>query len=260
MTVRVLSFMAHPDDSEILVGGTLFRLKCSGWEVGIATMTAGDCGSATLSRAEISGIRLEEARSAASCLDAAYFCAGLNDAEVFANAENLRRVVEVMRNFAPDVVLAHSPADYMVDHEEASRLVRAAAFAAAIPLYQTGASPAASAGRATPALYYADPVEGIDPMGSRIIPQFYVDISDQMESKREILSRHQSQRDWLRKHHGVDEYLDSMMEWAERSGHECGARYAEGFRQHLGHGYPHDPLVQSVLSPFIRMAHRRDAE
>jgi hypothetical protein len=44
--------MAHPDDAEILVGGTLFHLKELGWELGILTMTAWakgfgrECGSA----------------------------------------------------------------------------------------------------------------------------------------------------------------------------------------------------------------------
>lgn len=250
--MRVLSFMAHPDDSEILVGGSLFQLKSVGWAVGIATMTAGDCGSATYSREEISKIRLHEAEDAAAYLGASYSCAGLNDVEVFASAENLRRVVEVMRAFDPDVVITHSPTDYMLDHEEASRLVRAAAFAIAIPLYKTKDSPEAAV-RATPTLYYADPVEGIDTMGNRIPPQFYVDISNQMEHKREMLSRHKSQRDWLRKHHGVDEYLDRMTGWGEQYGRECGARYAEGLRQHLGHGYPHEPLIQSALSSFIRL-------
>jgi len=46
---RLLAVMAHPDDAEILVGGTLFHLKALGWELGILTMTAGDCGSVTTS-------------------------------------------------------------------------------------------------------------------------------------------------------------------------------------------------------------------
>lgn len=250
--MRLLSFMAHPDDSEILAGGTLFHLKSLDWEIGIATMTAGDCGSATCSREEISRIRLHEASDAAAYLGAGYSCAGLDDAGVFADAENLRLVVEVMRAFDPDVVITHSPVDYMIDHEETSRLVRAAAFAIAIPLYETRSVPAAPPARATPALYYADPVEGTDTMGNRIFPHFYVDIAHQMESKREMLSRHKSQRDWLREHHGVDEYLDRMTGWAEQYGRECGIRYAEGFRQHLGHAYPHEALIQSALSPFIR--------
>ena len=44
---RVLAFMAHPDDAEILCAGTLIRLAQSGWEVHVATVAAGDCGSAT---------------------------------------------------------------------------------------------------------------------------------------------------------------------------------------------------------------------
>ncbi len=250
---RVLSFMAHPDDTEILAGGTLFLLKLHGCEIGIATMTAGDCGSSTLSRDEISRIRLLEARDAAGFLGAGYSCVGLRDLEVFANTENLRRVVEVMRAFAPDVVITHSPADYMVDHEEASRLVRAATFAVSVPLYETGQVPSAAVTDATPTLYYADPIEGIDVLGNRVYPQFYVDISEQMEPKREMLSRHKSQREWLREHHHLDEYLDRMTDWGAQYGRECGSRHAEGFRQHLGHAYPHEPLIQSILSSFVRL-------
>ncbi len=244
---RVLAFMSHPDDAEILIGGTLFRLKAAGWDVGIATMTPGDCGSSTETREGIARIRLAEAEAAAALLGAVYCCAGLRDLEVFANAENLRSAVELMRAFAPDVVITHSPADYMLDHEEASRLVRGACFAVAVPLYDTHANRAPVA-RATPALYYADPVEGIDAAGNRVIPEFYVDISNAMDDKRRMLSRHSSQREWLRHHHGVDEYLNRMTDWAARYGQESGVTYAEGLRQYLAHGYPHAPLVQSALN------------
>jgi LmbE family N-acetylglucosaminyl deacetylase len=44
------------------------------------------------------------------------------DVEVFYNLENLRRVVEAMRHFDPEVVITHAPVDYMLDHEDASRL------------------------------------------------------------------------------------------------------------------------------------------
>lgn len=251
-TKRLLVAMAHPDDAEILTAGTLFHLKRAGWELGILTMTSGDCGSATHSKAEISRIRHREAETAARFLGAWYGCAGLQDIEIFANAENTRRVVEMMRVFVPHVVITHSPVDYMLDHEETVRLVRAATFAIAIPLYQTRQPAPASAARATPALYYADPVEGIDPSGERLWPQFYVDIDETLEQKREMLSRHRSQRDWLRAHHGVDEYLNRMTEWAARYGVECGANYAEGFRQHLGHGYPREPVLQDALHSYIK--------
>jgi N-acetylglucosamine malate deacetylase 1 len=253
---RLLAVMAHPDDAEILVGGTLCRLRALGWALGILTMTSGDCGSATHTKEEISRLRLGEARAAADSLGAWYGCAGLSDVEVFANAESLRRVVELMRAFAPDVVVTHSPVDYMLDHEETSRLARGASFALSMPLYETQQAarrpaPAQPTAR-TPALYYADPVEGLDPTGRRVWPQFYVDITDRIEEKRALLAHHKSQRDWLREHHGVDEYLDQMARWAAAYGAECGAAYAEGLRQHLGHGYPHEPVLQEALRSHLK--------
>ncbi len=244
--------MAHPDDAEILIGGTLFHLKALGWELGILTMTSGDCGSATHTREEISRIRYAEAKAAAESLGAWYEAVGLMDVEIFANAENQRRVVERMRHFNPDIVITHSPVDYMVDHEETSRLARAACFALSMPLYQTRQIAPAEPTAATPALYYADPVEGIDLAGERLWPQFYVDITQTIERKKEMLSRHASQRDWLRAHHGVDEYLNQMARWAAAYGEECGCNFAEGFRQHLGHGYPRLPVLQQALGSHLK--------
>lgn len=246
-STRLLVVMAHPDDCEFLVAGTLHQLKAVGWELGIVTMTAGDCGSATIPREEIARLRFAESQDAAAYLGAWYACAGLMDVEVSYNVENLRRVVDVMRRFDPDVVVTHSPVDYMLDHEEASRLARAAAFALAMPNYETRQTPPAQQARNTPALYYADPIEGTDAQGARIYPQFYVDITQELPQKREMLARHVSQRDWFRSHHGVDEYLDRMTAWAARYGQECGVEYAEGFRQHLGHAYPHEPILQEAL-------------
>ena len=254
---RLLAAMAHPDDAEILLGGTLLHLKDLGWELGIITMTSGDCGSATHTKEEISRIRYAEAQTAASSLDAWYECAGLMDVEIFANAENQRRVVELMRKFNPDVVITHSPADYMLDHEETSRLVRGASFALSMPLYQTRQIAPSEPTEATPVLYYTDPLEGIDIMGERRWPHFYVNITDTIQQKRKLLSWHQSQRDWLRAHHGVDQYLNQMAEWGARFGAECGVDFAEGFRQHLGHGYPHEPVLQQALDSNIKLRNKK---
>lgn len=248
---RLLAFFCHPDDVEMLVAGTLHLIKAAGWDVGIATMTAGDLGTPSGTREQIAATRLRESKAAADFLGAWYGCAQLYDMQVFANAENLRKAVEVMRAFSPDVVLTHSPTDYMLDHEETSRLVRDAAFATSIPLFSTERFPAAPVGHGTPTLYYSDPVEGLDQMGTRVLPQFYVDISDQIENKRTMLSRHESQREWLRSHHGVDEYLNQMTSWAAQYGREAGVAYAEGFRQHMGHGYPHEPVLQKLLGSRI---------
>jgi LmbE family N-acetylglucosaminyl deacetylase len=249
---RALAVMAHPDDAEILVAGTLFHLKALGWQLGIITMTSGGCGSTTLTLEETSRIRYAEAKAAADYLGAWYGCAGLMDIEVFTDAESIRRAVELMRQFDPDVVITHSPVDYMVDHEETSRIARSASFALSIPLYQTRQIAPARPIASTPALYYADLIEGLDPMGQRILPHFYIDITETIEQKLEMLSRHESQRDWLRAHHGIDEYLEQVRRWGASYGQECGFSYAEGLRQHLGHGYPREPILQNALSSKIK--------
>ena len=250
---RALVVMSHPDDAEILVGGTLLRLAEGGWATGIVTMTSGDCGStAERTNEEIAAIRHAEAERAAASIGAWYAWAGVSDVAVFANAASVRAVVELVRRFDPDVVITHAPVDYMLDHEETVRIARAAVFAAAAPLYRTHHDNPAAPARGTAALYYADPVEGVDHAGVRVTPDFYVDIADRVEAKRALLAHHESQREWLRAHHGIDEYLDRMTEWSAAYGRECGVAHAEGFRQHLGHGYSREPRLQNALRGHLR--------
>ncbi len=60
--IRVLAFMAHPDDVEMTCAGTLVRLKReAGCEIAIATATSGDCGSMDHRPDEIARIRHREA-------------------------------------------------------------------------------------------------------------------------------------------------------------------------------------------------------
>ena len=56
-----------------------------------------------------------------------------------------------------------------------------------------------------------------------------------------------SERDWLLKHHGMDQYLQAMRDWSSHRGRPVGVAFAEGFRQHLGHSYPQDNLLGKLL-------------
>src|SRR5262249_27522360 len=127
----VLSVLAHPDDAEFLCAGTLFRLANEhGWSVHIATMTPGDCGSTALPPEEISRVRRREGASAAALVGGAYHCLEERDLLVAYNEAALEKVTRLLREVRPTIVLTHSPADYMLDHEMTSTLARAAAFAA----------------------------------------------------------------------------------------------------------------------------------
>jgi len=232
----VLSILAHPDDAEILCAGTMARLAAAGWRCHIATFTAGDCGSAEKSRAEISRIRRREAQASADLLGAGYACLEEQDLRIFYAPKPLRKVVGLIRRVRPDIVLAHSPADYMADHEMGSLLVRAGCFNAAVPnLWPKCGSPALDH---IPALYYCDPLDGVDPLGRPVDPAFVVDIETTLDLKERMLASHASQRDWLARQHGMDQYLVAMRDFAGKRGKLAGFPAGEGFRQHLGHGYP----------------------
>jgi LmbE family N-acetylglucosaminyl deacetylase len=240
----VLGIFAHPDDAEIMCAGTLALLRNNGLEIHIATMTAGDKGSAILSRDEISSIRKTEGMVSASVLEGVYHCLGFQDIYLFYNAETINKTVELLRKVKPAVVFTASPSDYMADHEMTSRIVRTACFCAGIKNMEAGGEPL----EFMPHLYYTDAMEAKDILGETIDPGFYIDISGVMEIKEKMLASHKSQREWLLKHHKMDEYILSMKRFAEIRGSEVNKKYAEGFRQHLGHGYPQDNILEKLLS------------
>ena len=80
-----------------------------------------------------------------------------------------------------------------------------------------------------------------------VTPTCYVDTTAQMERKTEMLACHASQRDWLRAHHGMDEYIDAMKRHSAQRGAESGLADAEAFVQHRGHPFPQSDLLAEVL-------------
>jgi len=247
VTDAILSVLAHPDDAEFLCAGTLIRLtREHGWQVHIASMTPGDCGSAEMPPDEIARVRRAEGAGAAAVLGATYHCVEERDLRIVYGEGPLERVVRLMRQVRPRVVLTHSPADYMLDHEQTSTIARAACFAAAVPNFLRERISERPLDH-IPHLYYCDPIEGKDPLGRAVEPGLCIDISGVIETKAEMLARHASQREWLRKQHGMDQYVQAMRDWGAERGRPCGVAYAEGFRQHLGHSYPQDNLLGKLL-------------
>ena len=248
MTPTVLAILAHPDDAEILCAGTLIRLGSErGYNVHIATATAGDCGSIEFPPDELAVLRRAEGAAAAALIGATYHCLGERDLRVNHTEASVENVVRLLARVRPNIVITHSPDDYHPDHEMTSKLVRTATFAAPIPnyLYRRWSDPPLDR---IPHLYYCDPVEGKDIFGRPIVPTTRIDITGQIELKAMMLAAHASQRNWLLKHHGVDDYLISMREWSAKQGQAAGCDFAEGFRQHLGHSYPQADILAELLS------------
>ncbi len=243
----VLSVLAHPDDAEFLCAGSLVRLaREHGWQVHIATMTPGDCGSAEVGPEEISRTRRAEGAAAAAVAGGTYHCLEERDLLVTYGERALEKVTRLLRQVRPRILLTHSPADYMLDHEQTSTVVRAAAFAAPVPNFLPDRGHPPALGH-IPHLYYCDAIEGKDLFGRPVPAGFCVDVSGVIDTKAEMLACHASQRDWLLKHHGMDQYLQAMRELGAARGRACGVAFAEGFRQHLGHSYPQDNLLGRLL-------------
>lgn len=238
----------------MLAAGTLALLAERGHEVTIATMTSGDCGSDVLPAAEIADLRHGEATAAAAVIGAEYRCLQFPDLGVFNDNASRRRVTALLRQVRPQIVLAASPIDYHCDHEAASVLVRDACFAAPVPNYSTAAIHAAPPLDAIPHLYYVDAVEGSDSTGNLIVPHFVVDVCSTLETKKRMLACHASQREWLLRHHGMDDYIESMVNWTHACGARAGIAYGEGFRLHRGHPYPRSPLLEELLG--AELVHR----
>ena len=240
-----LTLLAHPDDAEMLCGGTLVRLADAGWEVHIATVAAGDCGSMTLSRVEIAAVRRGEGMAAAAKVGAVYHSLDEPDVQVVFDKATNRKATDLFRRIAPSLVFTHPRHDYMLDHEQVHLLARSAAFSYPIPNAST--LPLVP-GSAIPWLYYCDPVEGRDPYSGELVqPTTRVDISWQIDRKAEMLACHASQRDWLRAHHGMDEYIEAMKRHSAERGRELGVAYAEAFVQHRGHPFPQTDLLKDAL-------------
>ncbi|MBZ5592809.1 MAG: PIG-L family deacetylase [Acidobacteriia bacterium] len=251
MKKNILAIHAHPDDIEILAAGTLVQLAAAGHKITIVTMSPGDCGSDIHSREEIARIRRGEGARSAARIGAGYRCAEFSDMNIFSDDASRRRVVEILRQVAAELVITASPVDYLCDHEATSQLVRDACFAAMIPNYATGARDAAPPLRAIPHLYFMDPIGGVDREGRPVLPEFFVNVAAQMETKTAMLAEHASQREWLLRHHGIDDYLETMKAWTRENGRRAGVEYAEGFRRYKGHPYPESPLLQELLSSTV---------
>ncbi|MFL6447560.1 MAG: PIG-L deacetylase family protein [Bryobacteraceae bacterium] len=247
--MRIASIHAHPDDAEILAGGTLALLSHREHEIVIVSLSAGDCGSAAHGSDETASIRRTEATQAAAVIGATYRWGGFRDLAIFNDDPSRRMVTGLIRELRPDIVLAAAPSDYLCDHEATSQLVRDACFAAPIPNYDVGTHHLPLA--AIPHLYFMDPIEQRDRSGLPIFADFTVNVESSFATKRAMLAKHQSQSLWLERQHGIADYIQQMEDWTRLCGEKAGIAWGEGFRQYRVHPYPQEPLLQELLSSCV---------
>ena len=252
---RAFAVAAHPDDIEFVMAGTLILLRNAGYEIHYMNIANGSCGSEEYSAEHTIRIREKEALAAADSIGAVFHPSLSNDLEIFYNQDLLTRLASVMREVAPEIILTHSPSDYMEDHMNASRLAVTAAFARGMPNYP--ASPPREPVAQPVTIYHAQPHGNRDPLGNAVQPAMFVDVGSVMEEKTSMLACHQSQKQWLDASQGMDSYLVAMKELIGEVGRMSGRfKYAEGWRKHLHLGLcaaDADPLA-AALKQFVQAA------
>lgn len=246
---RVLVVVAHPDDIEFLLAGTMLQLGDLGMEMVMWNMCHGDCGSISLDGEETRKLRARESIASAKLAGAKMLPSLFPDLSVFYDETSLRKVAGVIREVDPAIILTHGLQDYMEDHMAVARLVISSAFVRGMKNYRTEPD-RGICGRPI-ALYHAMPHGLKDGMAQTVIPEFTVGIDAQMEKKRAMLACHASQKEWLDASQGMDAYLDEMENMAKDIAQFTPGnfQYAEGWRQHghLGYSRPGYHPVQELL-------------
>jgi LmbE family N-acetylglucosaminyl deacetylase len=221
--MNVLVISCHPDDMEINCAGTLLRCKKRGDNVTVCHVANGNMGHVVIEADELREIRLGEAKKSGEGVGGfKVVTIDVGDLLVDDYDKAQRdKVVKVIRDAKPDFIITHAPDDYMPDHTAVSRLVFDASFTATLPNYHTNVPGAA---KMVP-IYYMDTLAGVN-----FNPTEFVDVSDFIDKKLQMLECHESQVVWMRDHDGID-FPDMVRTCSRYRGYQCGADYAEGFRQ-----------------------------
>ena len=219
--MKILAIGAHPDDVEILCGGTMAKYSRSGHQVIICHAADGNKGSLEYTSEELAGIRRNEAINSARLIGAESIWGGMSDGEIVLNLDSRKKIIDVIRYASPDLVITHYPDDYHTDHNNLSKLVFEAVYMAGVKLMETKNQSIDK----LPYLYYMDTIAGIN-----FIPGEYVDITETIDLKVEMMMQMKSQLGWLKEMHDsdMDEYIRVVGRFR---GFQAGVAFAETFVQ-----------------------------
>ena len=178
-SVDLLAIMAHPDDAELLCGGTLIRAADQGHRTGVLDLTGGESGT----WGDAAGRRTEAERAASILGLTTRANAGLPDAALENTPEARWTVARHIRALRPRVVIVHWPEGRHPDHRVASRLAYDACFLAGLRRAPIDGEPHRPHKILFAQAYREEPVQ----------PSFVVDITDQMERKLDAIFAYGSQ-------------------------------------------------------------------
>ncbi|HXS76994.1 MAG TPA: bacillithiol biosynthesis deacetylase BshB1 [Terracidiphilus sp.] len=215
----VLAIAAHRDDVEQTCGGTLLRMAARGLRTAILDLTRGEAG--TRGTAEE---RAREAAEAANLLGVSRREAlDLPDGAIENTLENRRKIVRVLREVRPRVVILPYWQARHPDHAIVATLGYEACFLAGLSKVETGAAPHRPF-KIVYASLYAD-----------VRPSFVVDITPFIDQRHRALMAYKSQ--YANQAAGgalfvpEDEIRERTLAEARHYGLLAGVQYGEPFVQ-----------------------------
>jgi len=177
--VDVLAIAAHPDDMELICGGTLIRAHMLGHSTGILDLAAGEMASRGTPE-----LRAKEAAKAAKVMGVSVReNLGFPDGGIQNTPETRAKVAVVIRRLQPKIVITHSLHGRHPDHPIVAQLVRDACFVAGLKKIE-------------PKIPAHRPLKVLHALSFRednVKPTFVVDVSDAFEKKLEAIGCYESQ-------------------------------------------------------------------
>lgn len=223
MKLDILAFAAHPDDVELSASGTLLKYIAAGKKVGIIDLTRGELGSrgtATTRTLEAENAGKLMGLSVRDNLD-------LADGFFDDSFDTKMRIIQQIRKYQPDIVLANAMSDRHPDHGRAGKIVADASFLAGLVKIQSAEDDIPQAPfRPQLLLHYIQ--------DHYLKPDIVIDVSDFMEQKIEVIKAFSSQFydpnfDGPETPISGEDFFDFIKGRMMTLGRPIGAKYAEGF-------------------------------
>jgi LmbE family N-acetylglucosaminyl deacetylase len=200
-TLRILAIGAHPDDCDVKVGGTAALWRRHGAQVRFVSVTNGESGHHQIHGQALADIRRAEAAAAGRVLGIRYDVLDYPDGALLPTLEARHRIIALIREERPDLIVTHRPNDYHPDHRYTSQLVCDAAYMVTVP----AVVPEVPALRENPVIVYmSDQFRRPYPF----TPAVAVDIEAVFDQVVDMLDCHKSQfYEWLAFNHHYEAQL-----------------------------------------------------
>jgi bacillithiol biosynthesis deacetylase BshB1 len=220
MKLDILVMAAHPDDAELSCAGTIISHIAAGKKVGIVDFTRGELGTRGTPE-----IRIQESAEATTILGLhARENLGIRDGFFRNDEENQLKLIKIIRQYQPEIVLANALEDRHPDHGKGAQLAIDACFLSGLRQIQTGDLPA---WRPKQIYHYIQ--------DRYLEPDFVIDITAHWDQKEAAIRAFKSQffdpnSAEPASYISSPDFLNFIQARAMEMGHKIGAKYGEGFQ------------------------------